>query len=176
MRGQWWIPVIAIVLGTGLAIAIDRLPGGGGTNDVKLDLSQQSPTSAPADEETTTTVFEDTTTTAFLDPAAFATEPASSGGTRTATTRRTTTATTRRASTGTCGGGTGGGSTATTPATAPPNTATTASGSPGSDEWCRQQPVGSPGYQWCNGGDVDDGPNTTRTTRRTSTTAPDDGF
>ena len=75
MRGQWWIPVIAIVLGTGLAIAIDRLPGGGGKNDVKLDLSQHATASSPPTsiEDTTTTLFEETTTS--LDLAALGGDP-----------------------------------------------------------------------------------------------------
>jgi len=125
MRGQWWIPVIAIVLGTGLAVAIDRLPGGGGKDDVQLSQLARTTTTgdvSPTLEETTTTLDEETTTVPLDFPEADA--PSSGGGaTRTPATRsRSTTGTTRRS------GGGGGGTTGTTAGT----TATTRPARPSS--------------------------------------------
>ena len=148
MRREWWIPVIAIVLGVGLAVAIDKLPGGH-SPDVKLDLnSAQSPSTTAIPEETTTTLFADTT---IPDLSTFEDAPVSgstgrSGGSSSGTKTTTKTPVTRKAS----GGSTGGG--ASTPPPPPPsppptnNTGSTMSRS----QYC-QQYKGTDFYNACMG-------------------------
>jgi hypothetical protein len=156
VRGrQWWIPVIAIVLGTGLAIGIDQISGGHHSGDVKLNLSQATTTTSP-DEDTVTSI-DDTgtstpTETTISDLVDSSTPPASSSGSTSGTSKTTKTTKAPR----TPGGGTNG--------TSPPNTTpNTTPGSTPDTNYCEQNP------DICYPPTTHRSPSTTRTSRTTTT-------